>query len=90
MNLIPYGSLYVLFKIILSSLMTETIVLDLYIFSSVKSSFSVIFSVVTKVVQFIRKLKGIKGSSQCVVMFSRPSITGGGYAPGKYTLRTFV
>lgn len=72
MNPIPYGSLYVLFKIILSSLMTETIVLDLYIFSSLKSSFSVIFSVVTKVVQFIRKLKGIKGLSQCLVIFSRP------------------
>lgn len=91
MNSIPYGSVYVLFKIILSSLMTETIVLDLYIFSSVKSSFSVIFSVVTKVVQFIRKLKGIKGSSQCVVMFSRLQYYGGrGNTPGKYTLKTFL
>lgn len=71
MNTIPYSSLYVLFKIILSRLMTETIVLALYIFSSVKSSFSVIFSVTTKVVQFIRKQKGIKGSRQCVVTYPR-------------------
>ena len=43
MNTIPHSSLYMLFKIILSRFMTETIALDLYIFGSVKSSFSVIY-----------------------------------------------
>lgn len=59
--------------------MTEIIVLGLYISSSIEGSFSVIFSVATKVAQFIRKQtgKGNQGIKTACGHVQNPSVTGG-------------